>query len=634
MSPLGGQSEEYHVDPSEIVLTHVSRRDVAAMLAGGTIAAAAPAIASRRPPACPITSPLDAIADTLLDHTPEIGTYGGVPASLGGGPLARRMDDYSPEGEEGWRTAIGEAGIAIEKIGCAGDPLGELRLKIAAAVLENGARTAAIGYGRPNPFWFSGHEPYLISPISGPHINTPNVMMAQQSVSNPIEVDAWIEKLDGFAAGFAGVIAKTRADEAKGCRPPRILIEKSLPVLNSFLAGPADQHPLIVSLRDRMLTAGLDSQTRAAAEARAITALEKRARPAFAKLHERIADMAPRGRAEAGVWAQPDGEALYAANVRSVGDSRQSPAEIHAIGREQVRRVSARIGARLHELGFSKGSLRQRLDALANDPKQRFADSDAGRAAVIDYVRGLVRDMEARQPAFLPPAMIPTQHLEIRAVPVATQDSAPGGYYDGPSLDGSRPGIYWINLRDMAGIHRYALPTLTYHEGVPGHHTQGATALSLPQAPLILRIASFNAYQEGWALYAERLASELGAYAHDPAGDVGRLADDLFRCVRLVVDTGLHQLRWTREQAIAYMQANTGSPMSEVVAEIERYMAWPGQALGYKIGQLRLLAMRDRMKARSGHTFSLRAFHAKVLGYGAMPLDLLEPLVVPARRRR
>ncbi|SDD37089.1 Uncharacterized conserved protein, DUF885 familyt [Sphingomonas sp. YR710] len=622
------------MDPSENVLTHVSRRDVAGMLAGGAIAATAPAIAGRRPPACPITNPLDAIADTLLDHTPEIGTYGGVPASLGGGPLARRMDDYSPEGEESWRTAIGEAGIAIEKIGCTADPLGELRLKIAAAVLENGSRTAAIGYGRPNPFWFSGHEPYLISPISGPHINTPNVMMAQQSVSSPIEVDAWIEKLDGFASGFAGVIEKTKADEAKGCRPPRILIEKSLPVLDGFLTGPADKHPLIVSLRDRMLTAGLDSQTRAAAETRAITALEKRARPAFAKLRERIADMAARGRAEAGVWAQPDGEALYAANVLSVGDSRQSPAEIHAIGREQVRRVTARIGARLRELGFSRGSLRQRLDALANDPKERFADNDAGRAGVIDYVRGLVRDMEARQPAFLPPAMIPTQHLEIRAVPVATQDSAPGGYYDGPSLDGSRPGIYWINLRDMAGIHRYALPTLTYHEGVPGHHTQGATALSLPQAPLILRIASFNAYQEGWALYAERLASELGAYAHDPAGDVGRLADDLFRCVRLVVDTGLHQLRWTREQAIAYMQANTGSPMSEVVAEIERYMAWPGQALGYKIGQLRLLAMRDRMKARQGHAFSLRAFHAKVLGYGAMPLDLLEPLVVPARRRR
>lgn len=633
MSPLGSQSEEYHVDPSEIALTRLSRREVTSLLAGGAIAAAAPAIA-RRPPACPIITPLDAIADNLLDHTPEIGTYGGVPASLNGGPLARRMDDYSPEGEESWRTAIGEAGIAVEKIGCTGDPLGELRLKIAAAVLENGARTAAIGYGRPNPFWFSGHEPYLVSPISGPHINTPNVMMAQQSVSSPIEVDAWIEKLDGFAKGFAGVVEKTRADEAKGCRPPRILIEKTLPVLDSFLAGPANKHPLITSLRDRMQTAGLDSQTRAAAEARAITALDRHARPAFARLRERIADMAPRGRAEAGVWAQPDGEALYAANIRSVGDSRQSPAEIHKIGLDHVRRVSAQIGSRLRQLGLYRGSLRQRLDALANDPKQRFADSEEGRAAVIDYVRGLVRDMEARQRAFLPPAIIPTQHLEIRAVPVATQDSAPGGYYDGPSLDGSRPGIYWINLRDMAGIHRYALPTLTYHEGVPGHHTQGATALSLPQAPLILRIASFNAYQEGWALYAERLASELGVYAHDPAGDIGRLADDLFRCVRLVVDTGLHHLRWTREQAIAYMLANTGSPMSEVVAEIERYMAWPGQALGYKIGQLRLLAMRDKAKARFGHRFSLRDFHAKVLGYGAMPLDLLEPLVLPARVRR
>jgi uncharacterized protein (DUF885 family) len=528
---------------------------------------------------------------------------------------------------------MGEAGIAIEQIGCTADPLGQLRLKIAAAVIENGTRTAAIGYGRPNPFWFSGHEPYLVNQVSGPHINTPNVMMGQQSVATPIEVDAWIEKLDGFDKGFAGVIEKTRSDEALGCRPPRILIEKTLPVLDSFLAGPAEQHPLIVSLRDRMSVAGLDSQTRAAAEARAITALTKRARPAFAKLRDRMRDMAARGRAEAGVWAQPDGEALYAANIRSVGDSRLSPAEIHKLGLDQVRLVSSRLTARLRQLGYGKGPLRQRLDALAKDPKQHFEDSDAGRAALLDHLRGLVRDMEARQPTFLKQAMIPTQHLEIRAVPAATQDSAPGGYYDGPSLDGSRPGIYWINLRDMAGIHRYALPTLSYHEGVPGHHTQGATALALPQAPMMLRIASFNAYQEGWALYAERLAAELGVYAKDPAGDVGRLADDLFRCVRLVVDTGLHHLRWDREKAIAYMHDNSGSPMSEVVAEIERYMAWPGQALGYKLGQLRLLAMRDALKRKQGPRFDLREFHARVLGEGAMPLDLLEPLVVPVGRK-
>lgn len=588
----------------------------------------------KRPGPCPITTPLDAAAMTLLDHTPEIATYGGVAGSTGGGPFARRMDDYSPEGEEGWRSALGEAGVAIERVECSGDPLGALRLKIAAAVIENGTRSAAIGYGRPNPFWFSGHEPYIVNQISGPVVNTPNVMIAQQPLSSPIEVDAWIEKLDGYARGFDGVTAKMKADKGLGCVPPRALLDKTLPVIENFLSGAPDRHPLIVALRDRMATAGLDGRIRAAAEARAITALEKRARPAFARLRTAVRDLLAEGRDEAGVWAQPDGEALYAANVRSVGDSPLPPEDIHRIGLEQVKLVTARLNARLRQLGFSRGTLRQRLDALAADPKQRFPDSAEGREAVLAYLRRLVADMEARQPSFLPAAMIPNQHMEIRAVPVATQDSAPGGYYDGPSLDGSRPGIYWINLRDMDSVHRYTLPTLSYHEGVPGHHTQGATLLSLPQAPLLLRIASFNAYQEGWALYAERFAAELGVYRDDPAGDVGRLSDELFRCIRLVVDTGIHQLRWSREQAIAYMTDNSGSPMSETVAEIERYMAWPGQALGYKLGQLRLLAMRDRLKARMGKRFDLRQFHARVLGNGAMPMDLLEGLVVPPRAKR
>ncbi len=567
----------------------------------------------------------------LLERTPETAVYGGVPGSSDGGAFARRMDDYSPRGEEAWRTSLGEAGVAIEGIDCAGDPLGQLRLKIAAAVIENGTRSAAIGYGRPNPFWFSGHEPYIVNQISGPVVNTPNVMMAQQPLSSPMEVDAWIGKLDGFAPGFDGVIEKMHADRALGCIPPRALLDKTLPVIENFLSGPPDRHPMIVALRDRMATAGLDSRTRDAAERRAITALERRARPAYAKLRAAVRELLPEGRAEAGVWAQRDGEALYAANVRSIGDSQLPAEQIHAIGLEQVRLVSARLNARLRQLGFAKGGLRQRLDALAADPRQHFPDSAEGREQVLTYLRKLVAGMEARQPSFLPHAMIPNQRMEIRAVPVATQNSAPGGYYDGPSLDGSRPGIYWINLRDMAGVLRYTLPTLSYHEGVPGHHTQGATLLALPQAPLLLRIASFNAYQEGWALYAERLAAELGLYAQNPAGDVGRLADELFRCVRLVVDTGLHQLRWTREQAIRYMQANSGSPMSEIVAEVERYMAWPGQALGYKLGQLRLLAMRDRMKANLGKRFDLKQFHARVLGNGAMPLDLLETVVLPKK---
>jgi uncharacterized protein (DUF885 family) len=607
----------------------LSRRRFSLLLGSAAIVPALPAAARpNRTGPCPIVTPIDALTDNLLQHTPETGTYGGVPGSTDGGPLARRMDDYSPSGEQAWRFALGETAGALTRIDCSGDPLGMLRLHIAEAVIANGTRSAEIGYGRPNPFWFSGHEPYIVSQISGPAINTPNVMASQQPLTTPAEVDAWLEKLDGFAPGFDGVIEKVRSDKALGCVPPRIVLEKALPVLDNFLEGPADKHPLIVALRERTATAGLDGKLRAAAEQRAITALEKRARPAYAKLRATMRDLLPEGREEVGIWAQPRGDLLYAANIRSVGDSGLSADAIHKIGLEQVRLVSSRLHARLHQLGFSRGTIRQRLDALAADPRQRFPDSADGRAELLDYLRRLVADMEARQHRFLYKAMIPTQHLEIRAVPDATQDSAPGGYYDGPSLDGSRPGIYWINLRDIASIHRYALPTLTYHEGVPGHHTQGASMLQLPQAPLLLRIASFNAYQEGWALYAERLAADLGVYAHDPAGDVGRLADDLFRCVRLVVDTGLHQLRWSREQAIACMQEHCGTPMSEVVAEVERYLAWPGQALGYKLGQLRLLALRDRYHKKTHRHFNIRQFHALVLGNGAMPFDLLEEVVL------
>ena len=268
--------------------------------------------------------------------------------------------------------------------------------------------------------------------------------------------------------------------------------------------------------------------------------------------------------------------------------------------------------------------------ALADDERFLFDDSDAGRQELLDYLDTLVREAETRYPEFLPDEIVPQQPMLIRRVPVATQDSAPGGYYDSPSLDGTRPGTYWINLRDMSAVARFALPTLSYHEGVPGHHTQIAIASGLGEAPLIIRIASFNAYQEGWALYSERLMAELGAYEEDPFGDLGRLQDELFRAVRLVVDTGMHHLRWTRERAISYMQEVTGNPQSTCVAEIERYMAWPGQALGYKLGQLRLIELREEMRSAQGDAFDLRAFNAVVLSQGAMPLGLVAERVAAA----
>ena len=594
-------------------------------LAATALVPAAPLWAKKRKPSIllPPPDPFESISDKLLALLPDTATYNGTPGALAGGALARRMDDYSPAGEAKIRAAYADAQTRVTAMRVSGERA-ELQRDVVAATLENGTRSAAVPYGKINPFHFAGHVPYIVTQIYGPHIDGLNIMMEQQSLQTPAAVDAWIEKLDAFPQAFGGVVEKIRADRAAGCIPPRILMEKALPVLDAFLVGPAAKHPLIRALDEGTTKAGLARRTRQMALRRAMTALDKRARPAFARLRAEIAAMLPEGRADAGLWAQPQGEALYAANVRALGDTKLAPDEIHEIGMSEVARITAQMNGLLAQQGMTDGSIGARMAALARDPKNQFPDSDAGRAALLDYVRQKVRDAEALYPKLLPEDLIPKQALVVKRVPPATQDGAPGGFYDGPSLDGSRPGTYWINLRDMAAVARFRLPTLSYHEGVPGHHTQGSVATAFGEAPLLIRIASFNAYQEGWGLYAERLMADMGAYADDPLGDLGRLQDELFRAVRLVVDTGLHHKRWTREQAIRTMQDITGIADVRVIAEVERYMAWPGQALGYKLGQLRLLDLRERYLAKRGKGADLRAFHGTVLEAGAMPLDLVE----------
>lgn len=613
----------------------LTRREAMAGLAAGTIlgvGGCATVPASRGAQSCNAGMVLGDEADRLLALLPEVATYNGTEASLNGGPLARRMADYSPAGEQALRDGAAASRARIAALDCARGSRDALHAAVSEAVLANAGRSASISYGRINPFSYVNHLPYLVSQISGPHIDTPAVMKSQQSLRTPDAIDAWLEKLDGFEAGFAGVLEKVRADEAAGCRPPQALLAKTLPVLDAFLEGPAESHPLIEAFDDGMAAAVTDTTLRATALHFAITALETKARPAFQRLRDHIAEMLPRGQEAAGIWAQPDGEALYAANARALGDTELSPDEIHDIGLEEVRRITAEMDALLTANDETGGSVGERMLRLAGDERFLFADSDTGRQELLDYVGELAQRAEGNYGDMLPAEIIPQQQLVIRRVPEATEDSAPGGYYDAPSLDGTRPGTYWINLRDMRAVPRFRLPTLTYHEGVPGHHTQVAIASGLGEAPLIIRIASFNGYQEGWALYAELLAKELGYYADDPFGDLGRLQDELFRAVRLVVDTGLHHKRWTREQAIRFMQGATGIAESRVTAEIERYMAWPGQALGYKLGQLRILEMREQMRAAQGDAFDVRDFNALVLNQGAMPLGLLAERVEAASR--
>jgi uncharacterized protein (DUF885 family) len=595
-------------------------------LAGLALLSAGPAAAKRKkkPLLTEDTGPFEDIAERLLVHLRETATYNGTAGALNGGILSRQMDDYSPAGEAALRREYQNsrdvlAKMRLDSASHSGSYLGSM-----SAILENGTRSAAIPYGRINPFSFTGHTPYLVSQISGPHIDSVNVMLEQQALNSPKAVDAWIEKLDAFPASFLGVVDKIKADEAAGCVPPKTLIAKTLPIISEFLSVKADVHPLMNIFARRIAEAGLSKRTRTLALKRAALVLEQRAKPAMKLLLDHMTALLPHGREESGVWAQPQGEALYAANVRSLGDTALSPDEIHKIGADEIARIAAEMNALLSSQGLTKGSIGDRMTGLVKDPANLFADSVPGREALLDYVREKVRAAEGRYAELLPTNLIPAQSLVVKRVPVATQESAPGGFYDGPSLDGTRPGTYWINLRDMAAVPRFRLPTLSYHEGVPGHHTQGAIAASLGEAPLLMRIASFNAYQEGWALYAERLMSELGAYSDDPLGNLGRLQDELFRAARLVVDTGLNAKRWTRDQAIRTMQDVTGVAESRVTAEVERYMAWPGQALGYKLGQIRLLDLRDRFLAKKGKTQDTKTFHGLILGGGAMPLDIVE----------
>lgn len=595
-------------------------------LVASALVPTAPVWAKTRKPAIlpPAPDPFEEVTERLLALLPDTATYNGTPGSLAGGPLARRMDDYSPTGEAKIRAAYADAKKAVASMRRRGDERTATQRAVVEATLENGTRSAAVPYGKINPFHFAGHVPYVVTQIYGPHIDGLIIMMEQQSLQTPTAVDAWLEKLDAFPQAYGGVVEKIRADRAAGCVPPRILMEKTLPVLDAFQAGPAAAHPLIRALYEGMEKAGLAKRTRQMALRRAMFSLQRRARPAMARLRAEIAGMLPSGRAEAGLWAQPQGDVLYAANVRALGDTQLPPDDIHEIGMAEVGRITSQMNTLLAARGMTEGSIGARMAALARDPANQFANSDAGREELLSYVRQKVGDAEALYPKLLPEALIPKQGLVVKRVPVATQDGAPGGFYDGPSLDGSRPGTYWINLRDMAAVARFRLPTLSFHEGVPGHHTQGSVATAFGESPLLLRIASFNAYQEGWALYAERMMADLGAYADDPLGDLGRLQDELFRAVRLVVDTGIHHKRWTREQAIRTMQDITGIAEVRVIAEVERYMAWPGQALGYKLGQLRLLDMREKFRTRGGKGADLREFHGTVLEAGAMPLALVE----------
>ena len=324
--------------------------------------------------------------------------------------------------------------------------------------------------------------------------------------------------------------------------------------------------------------------------------------------------------------ASPTAIVIYAAALQSNTTTNLSADEIHALGVSEVERIELEMMSILDAQGIQGATLAERIQQLNVEPAQNFANTDAGRAEMIAYLHQVNDRVMAAAPKFF--RTIPPQPLEIVRVPEYSQDSSPGGYYNPPALDGSRPGRFYINLKNTADNPKWTLPTLMIHEGAPGHHFQLSAQQLIKGVPMLRKVLPFSAYAEGWALYAERVAKiDMGFYDDDPLGDLGRLQAEMFRAVRLVVDTGMHAKHWTREQSIEYMVAKTGMTAAEVTREIERYVVWPGQATSYKVGQLAMLRMRDEAQQALGSRFDLSAFHEVILMNGSMPLAVLEEVV-------
>jgi uncharacterized protein (DUF885 family) len=466
---------------------------------------------------------------------------------------------------------------------------------------------------------------YPVNQLFGVQSSTPDFMVQIHPLGGERDARNYVTRLSAFRPKFDGLLEGLRLRESKGVVPPRFVIERVLTEMRAFIAVPPRDNVLYTNLRDKLAKVGAlaDSQ-RTGLLNEAQGAIEHSVYPAYERLIAFFEHLETKVTEDYGVWKLPNGDGYYDYLIRSHTTTALDAEAVHAIGLAEVARLEKELDAVLKSQGLPDGTIGERIAKLNADSRSQYSNDDAGRAACLaDYQRDIdevVRDLGSD---FASP---PKLNIKVERVLQFKEKTAPGAYADTGSLDGSRGGVFYVNLRDMRDIWKYQMRTLAYHEAVPGHLLQGVIAQQLRDVPTFRKILPFTAYDEGWAVYAERLGWELGL-ENDPLDNLGRLQSEMFRAVRLVVDTGIHRKHWTREQAIAYMREKTGLAESEVVSEVERYFVDPGQALAYKIGMLKILELRARAQAKLGPAFDIRKFHAIVLGNGALPLSLLEKQV-------
>ena len=461
----------------------------------------------------------------------------------------------------------------------------------------------------------SVQSPYLISQQDGAYFSIPDFLNSQHPIETASDAEAYLSRLSDFAKLLDFETAEQKRVAARGLLAPGWSLDLALGQMAKLRAPAPPESGLVKSVADRAASKAIPGDW----AARATRIVEREVYPALDRQIAAVRALRPTTRPGDGAVRLPNGDAIYAAALGQATTTTMTPDEVHRLGLSQVAEYTALLDTVLKQAGFATGTVGERLAALNSNPQQLYPNTDEGRTRLIADLNKNVQEMQARLPVAF--ATLPTQPLEIRRVPPDIQDGAPNGYYNGASLDGSRPAIYWINLKSTGDWPRYSLPSLTYHEGVPGHHLQISLAQTSKDIPMLRKISFYSSYIEGWGLYAEQLADEIGGYSG--IEKAGYLQSFLFRSARLVVDTGLNSKGWSREQAVDYMTKTTGFPRGRVQREVERYCASIGQACSYKVGHLAWLRARENAKKILGSKFDIRQFH-DVLKDGAMPLTILE----------
>ncbi len=564
---------------------------------------------------------LDDHAAQVLRASPEIATYLGVSEEIAGEGYNARLGGYGFAANEQARS---QNEMFLQEIrGLERDQFtgqAAITYDVLRNAYQTGARRNQFDFGGATPF--GSASPYVVTQLSGPHLELPSLMLNQHKVESRQGAEDYIARLNEFGRALDETIETMSGDAALGVTPPIFAIEGALNSIAEFTGFAPAENVLATSLAQKVESvSGLSPADRADLAQRAAEAVETSVYPAYARLAVALENLKPQAGGDAGVWRLGEqGTAFYAHALSAYGAGAMTAEDVHQLGLSEVDRITAEMDSILDAQGLTQGSVAERFEAIGARPEMRYTNDDDGRAELLSSLNDQVNDIMARAGDWF--GTLPEQPVEVRRIPVYEQDSAPGGYYNAPSLDGTRPGVYWINLKNTADWPKHTLKTLTYHEAVPGHHFQR----SLERAaglPLIRNMLGYSEFSEGWALYAEQVAAEMGQYADDPLGDLARLQSELFRAARLVVDTGLHHKQWTREEAIDYMAGVTGDTRDAITREVERYAVWPGQATSYKLGMLKINELRDKAEEALGPDFDIREFHDEILLTGTMPLPVL-----------